>query len=162
MGRALAIAHRDNDGALEARILFNAIDVAVLNLHFQEALEVGMRAIELTQSLDDPDTEVNCHFFVAVILAAWGERDRASRHAEACLSVAEKLRDRHWLGFALLANQLLVQFVGDWKAARDFSDRGLSANSIHFCCQSAKVGQIGTREDYCYEELRVSSLRVLL
>ena len=30
------------------------------------------------------------------------------------------------------------------------------------CCQSAKVGQIGTREDYCYEELRVSSLRVLL
>ena len=29
------------------------------------------------------------------------------------------------------------------------------------CCQSAKVGQIGTREDYCYEELRVSSLRVL-
>ena len=32
----------------------------------------------------------------------------------------------------------------------------------HECCQSAKVGQIGTREDYCYEELRVSSLRVLL
>ena len=30
------------------------------------------------------------------------------------------------------------------------------------CCQSAKVGQIGTREGYCYEELRVSSLRVLL
>ena len=30
------------------------------------------------------------------------------------------------------------------------------------CCQSAKVGQIGTREDYCYEELRVSSLRVSL
>ena len=31
-----------------------------------------------------------------------------------------------------------------------------------YCCQSVKVGQIGTREDYCYEELRVSSLRVLL
>ena len=30
------------------------------------------------------------------------------------------------------------------------------------CCQSAKARQIGTREDYCYEEMRVSSLRVLL
>ena len=30
------------------------------------------------------------------------------------------------------------------------------------CCQSAKVGHIETREDYCYEECRASSLRVLL
>ena len=30
------------------------------------------------------------------------------------------------------------------------------------CWQSAKVGQIRTREDYYYEELRGSSLRVLL
>ena len=30
------------------------------------------------------------------------------------------------------------------------------------CCQSAKVGQIGTREDHYYKELRVNSLRVLL
>ena len=39
---------------------------------------------------------------------------------------------------------------------------GLDAVDARHCCQSAKVGQIGTREDYCYEELRVSSLRVLL
>ena len=31
-----------------------------------------------------------------------------------------------------------------------------------YCWQSAQVGQIRTREDYYYEELRVSSLRVLL
>ena len=30
------------------------------------------------------------------------------------------------------------------------------------CCQSTKVGQIGTREDYHYEESTVNSLRVLL
>ena len=30
------------------------------------------------------------------------------------------------------------------------------------CCQSAKAGQIGTREDYYYEEPVLSSLRVLL
>ena len=33
---------------------------------------------------------------------------------------------------------------------------------IPLCWQSAQVGQIRTREDYYYEELRVSSLRVLL
>ena len=30
------------------------------------------------------------------------------------------------------------------------------------CCQSAEVGHFETREDYCYEECRASSLRVLL
>ena len=30
------------------------------------------------------------------------------------------------------------------------------------CCQSAEVGHFETREDYCYEACRASSLRVLL
>ena len=128
MGRALAIARRDNDGALEARILSNAIDVAVFHLHFPETLEMGMRAIELGQSLDDPYAESSGHLWAALILTAWGEHDRASRHAQAGLSVAEKLRDRYWMGTALWASQVHAQVVGDWKVARDLSDRGLSAN----------------------------------
>ena len=61
MGRALAIARRDNDGALEARILSGAIEVAALHLHYQDSLETCMRAIELAQSLDDPYTEGQSH-----------------------------------------------------------------------------------------------------
>ena len=38
----------------------------------------------------------------------------------------------------------------------------LKDNGHTYCCQSAKVGHIETREDYCYEECRASSLRVLL
>ena len=34
--------------------------------------------------------------------------------------------------------------------------------TVNDCWQSAQVGQIRTREDYYYEELRGSSLRVLL
>ena len=45
---------------------------------------------------------------------------------------------------------------------RDYLDEQFLNRVWEECCQSAKVGQIGTREDYCYEELRVSSLRVLL
>jgi diadenosine tetraphosphate (Ap4A) HIT family hydrolase len=33
---------------------------------------------------------------------------------------------------------------------------------MHVCCQSAKVGRIGTRENYCYGEPALNSLTVLL
>ena len=36
------------------------------------------------------------------------------------------------------------------------------APKVDHCWQSGKVGQIGTREDYYYEEPVLSSLRVLL
>ena len=128
MGRALAIARRDNNGALEARILSSAIDGALLHLHYQDALEMSMSAIELGQSLDDPYAEGHGHLWVATILTGWGEPDGARRHAEALLSLAEKVRDRYWLAFAFFLSQLPAQAVGDWKVARDLSDRGLSAN----------------------------------
>ena len=57
-------------------------------------------------------------------------------------------------------SETLMQWSRDlWEMMKPFSTGGEYVNN---CCQSAKVGQIGTREDYCYEELRVSSLRVLL
>ena len=161
LGRAMAIARRDNDGALEARILSNAINVATAHLHFPEALEMCMRGIELGQSLDDPYAEGNGHFWAAAILAAWGEPDRAIRHAEACLSLAEKLRDRLWLGLALFVNQLPAQVVGDWKVARDLSDRGLPAYSnFHLLAGRAlldyQVGDFGQGEEYLERLLEIA------
>ena len=160
MGRALAIARRDNDAALEAHILFNTIDVAFQHLHFQEALEIGMRSIELAQSLDDPYTEWNGHFFAAVILAVWGERDRAVRHAEACLSVAEKLRDRHCLAMALYTNQVQAHVVGDWNVARVLSESGLSANFPVLLPVRAlleyEVGDFGQGEEYLERLLEIA------
>ena len=44
---------------------------------------------------------------------------------------------------------------------KEWSDKASVPIHTHNCCQSGEVGQIGTREDY-HEELRVSSLRVLL
>ena len=46
------------------------------------------------------------------------------------------------------------ELLGDTVIASAILDR--------LCWQSAQVGQIRTREDYYYEELRGSSLRVLL
>ena len=57
--------------------------------------------------------------------------------------------------------------AGDACEPRDVSNLALfssNAQGAAFtdCWQSAQVGQIRTREDYYYEELRGSSLRVLL
>ena len=42
------------------------------------------------------------------------------------------------------------------------NEQRLSRAIEGMCCQSAKVGHFETREGYCYEEWRASSLRVLL
>ena len=50
--------------------------------------------------------------------------------------------------------------VGSTSTEEDDSE--VTATLGTLCWQSAQVGQIRTREDYYYEELRGSSLRVLL
>ena len=56
--------------------------------------------------------------------------------------------------------------VMDWHSRKVLAWRVLVTMDTDFCVeacwQSAQVGQIRTREDYYYEELRGSSLRVLL
>ena len=47
-------------------------------------------------------------------------------------------------------------------AGTSLATRGYHPLFVFNCCRSAKVGQIGTREDYYYEEPVLSSLRVLL
>ena len=46
------------------------------------------------------------------------------RHASAMLPLAERLRDRYWLGVAYRNNVLVSWLRGDWQAARQFGDRG--------------------------------------
>ena len=57
-----------------------------------------------------------------------GETQRIGQHAESALAVAEKVRDRSWLGRALIANEFVPQVRGDWDTARTYSDRGQSVN----------------------------------
>ena len=59
--------------------------------------------------------------------------------------------------------QYTMSFQASCEVSYGFDHLWRLADSIAAVCwQSAQVGQIRTREDYYYEELRVSSLRVLL
>ena len=65
-----------------------------------------------------------------------------------------------WDSFAPLLKQHRIQVLVDVRT--NPASRFASFANKRRCCQSAKVGQIGTREDHYYKELRVNSLRVLL
>ena len=56
-----------------------------------------------------------------------------------------------------------VTAVGPGAAQQEpWRDGGAIGAQEDDCCQSAEVGHFETREDYCYEECRASSLGVLL
>ena len=72
-------------------------------------------------------------------------------------------RSEYWwfLLFTLLMWFITWVPIIGWAAGLAIIIPGVSATSRR-CCQSAKVGQIGTRENYCYGEPALNSLTVLL
>ena len=126
--RALAIAGRDKNVTLEVQILANAALVDVYHLRPKEGLERSSSAIELARHLDPSVSAVVAHFSAAALLWFVGETRRIGQHPEAGLAVAEKVRDRTWLGRILFANEFVPFASGDWDTARTYSDRTQSVS----------------------------------
>ncbi len=127
--RALDIARLEKNVGLEMATLANAAFVDVYHLRPKEALERSSSAIALARHLEPSVAEVAAHYSAAVIFWFTGETQRVGQHAEAALAVAEKLRDRSWLGRAFFTNELVPYTSGDWDTARTYSDRSQSVLS---------------------------------
>jgi len=126
--RALSIAERENDTILEMRTLASAARVDRSRHDYNEALRKSLRAIELARQLNDLRVEVAARFEATSVLRITGELEQARQHALPMLEGAERLRDRFWLSSALNTNGFLCSSIGDWRSAREFSDRGLAAS----------------------------------
>ncbi len=124
MGRALAIASQERDLPLEMRILANAGRVSNRHRRPQEGLAKSREALELASRVGDPRTELEAHYGAIQALTAMGGLEGMPRQASAMLPLAERLRDRYWLGVAYRNNVLVSWLRGDWQAARQFGDRG--------------------------------------
>ena len=68
-----------------------------------------------------------------------GDIAGARRHTEAQLVLAERLRNRNCLALALGGNGAVFRLAGDWRAARDYTDRGLEVVPTHQTLLSYKV-----------------------
>ncbi len=124
-GQALAIAQREQDATLEMRTLTHACYVDAWYLRWQETASRTSQAIELAGRAGDLRVEAQVRSYAGLVRDTLGDFEGAHYHAEAALAVAERLRDRTWLVFALWSNETLCRLQGDWQAAREFSDRGL-------------------------------------
>ena len=125
--RALEIAHRENDKALEMRTLASASLVSGFQMNDESSLDSALKAIALATELDDPKNEVRARLWAFYSLLRMGDSSGAQAHAEAKLAPAERLRDRYWLGRTFDINGQIAQLRGDFKKANEFSDRAFTA-----------------------------------
>jgi tetratricopeptide (TPR) repeat protein len=124
--RALAIARRCDDKALEMRALAMSAQVDVWRANWRQCLEKCLRAIRLAENNDDPVSELRSRQLAVDSLLVLGEADAAEVHAATFLSAAERLRDNYWLRFALEFNGKLFYYKGEWQKARHYSERRLA------------------------------------
>jgi DNA-binding CsgD family transcriptional regulator/tetratricopeptide (TPR) repeat protein len=123
--RALAIAQRHGDLALEVRTLAASANVDFFHLRPQGALDKARRIIELAHRIGDDQAAWSAHLDAARALLQMGEGAAAQQHASTALELAEKLRDRLRLAQACRVNTTACCHQGYWRRGRDFSDRGL-------------------------------------
>jgi DNA-binding CsgD family transcriptional regulator len=123
--QALAIARRERDTALEVRTLANAAQVNGFHLRWQECLDHSLQAIKLSGQVDDLTSKLWAHIRAGNSLIQFGKPGEAQQHADAIQVLAEKLRDPVWLARAYVLAYMLSHLMGDFQAARDFSDRAL-------------------------------------
>ena len=93
------------------------------HLRGPELLEKSIRAIELACRADDSRAEVWPRYLAAQGFWTMGDSEGMTLHSTAMLDRAEKLRDRGFLANALIMNAGAAHMIGDWRTAREFSDR---------------------------------------
>ena len=126
--RALEIARREGDEALEMKILASATAGDVQYLRLQGSLVKSLRAIELAEQADDPRTEADARYFSSMGLWSMGHLPELKIQSQAALAPAGRLRDRHALAGALWTNEILAGLSGDWDSARELNSRCLAVS----------------------------------
>jgi DNA-binding CsgD family transcriptional regulator len=163
--RALAIARREQDIALELSTLCASANVNLFHFRLREALDQARQAEGLARRLDDLGAAWPAHLNLARLLPAIGEVEEAQQHVSAILVIADKLRDRYRLALAFSSNARLCRQLGRWAQARDFSDRGLAVEPQDYfllwdrAALEFELGEFDLGEVYLDQLLRTASPR---
>ena len=128
LGRALTIARREGDIALEIRTLINTSRLVRSLYRHQESLEMSLQAIDLARRTNDLHSEVVACFWAVMAQSNVGDLEGMRLTAATGLQAAERLHDRSWLALSLWSSQMAAKLEGAWEAARDFGDRGMTVS----------------------------------
>ena len=163
-GRALAIARREGDSALEMRTLADAAGVYSFHMCWEEVMASALKAIELARVAEDPRSEVAARYFAITALTTIGDSEAARRHASAMLVPAERLRDHFWLKSALWKNGMIYRLTGEWATSREYNDHSLAvspwyttlSDRVLLECELGDFTQSKARLDELLEVVRTS------
>jgi len=132
LGQAIAIARREGDVPLEVQTLAYAANVSGLHLHWQESVDNGLRAIDLSTGDENPWSDLNARYWIAVGLLLMGDIDAARPHTLAMRDLAERRSTaRIYASQVFGAITALSCLEGDWKTGREYSDLGLDASPLN-------------------------------
>ena len=131
LGRAIAIARREGDLPLEGQTQAYAAGVSGQQLHWQESVDHGLRAIELPTGDENPFSARLSRFSIVSSLLRMGDLDAARPHALVLRDMAERRSTPRSfaVSFFYLASPSLLG--GAWQAVREYSDRGLERAPLH-------------------------------
>jgi DNA-binding CsgD family transcriptional regulator len=131
LGQAISIARRERDVPLEVQTLAYATDVNGQHLHWQESVDIALRAIELATGKETTFAEVLTRFWAAVSLLHKGDPNAARPHASALRDMAERRGSaRQLVNLSFVPIITLSCLEGDWRAGREHSDRVLEASPL--------------------------------
>ena len=104
-----------------------------MHVRWQESVDHGLRAIELATGDENPLSDMVSRYWTANCLLGMGDPDAARPHILVLRDLAERRsthRQNAGLGFAPITSLSCLE--GDWKAGREFSDRGLAVSPLNF------------------------------
>ena len=129
LGRAIAIARREGDLPLESQTLAYAAMVSREHLHWQESVDHGLRAIDLATGNEIPSA-MNPRISMVSSLLRMGDLDAARPHALVLRDMVERRSTPRSFAFSFSHIASLSFLEGDWKAVREYSDRGLEMSPL--------------------------------
>jgi len=131
LGRAISIARREGDVSLEAQTLTQATVVSGHHLHWQDSVDNGLRAIKLATGDENPYPEFASRYWTAMGFLHLGDLDGARPHAMVLRDLAERRSTpRVLVGRCLSLITYLSCLEGDWRSARESSNRGLEVSPL--------------------------------
>ena len=102
------------------------------HLRWQESVDNGLRAIELATDDENPFSVQTPRFWTAVSLLYMGELEAARPHALGIVDLAERRsHPRQLVSIGFVPIMYLSCLESDWKAGREYSDRGLEVSPLN-------------------------------
>ena len=132
LDRALKITQREGDQGLELRIRSFACDVEGYHGQWAKCLETCLSGMLLTETVDDPRSELLVNFWAAGCPIILGHPEVAPPRIAAALSAARRLRHNFYMSRTLYMELLLAHLTGDWDKGRHATDQGLAVSPREF------------------------------